>query len=269
MWRTLLSLFVLVGGIGNLYPETLFAKDVRPETALRAGLTADVDHVTYGASFVLNNGQNVRLLGIKVPKPDESPFMKQAEPFGFAAKSYVEQFVKGHHLTLYFDKTPQDRYGRLLAHVVRDDGIWLQKAMLESGLARVYSFPDNRWGVRTLLSFENQAREDGHGLWSLPYYRVRTVDTLDGTTGSFQLFEGRVLHQNQGRGTIYLNFGKDWKQDMTVKIGKSWRKAFEHDGDMPDYSGNRVRVRGWIQSRNGPLISVTHPEQIELLSDKK
>jgi hypothetical protein len=28
-----------------------------------------------------------------------------------------------------------------------------------------------------------------------------------------------------------------------------------------------VRVRGWIEWRNGPMIAATHPEQLELLPD--
>jgi len=27
-----------------------------------------------------------------------------------------------------------------------------------------------------------------------------------------------------------------------------------------------VRVRGWVERRNGPMIDVTHPEQIELIA---
>jgi len=26
-----------------------------------------------------------------------------------------------------------------------------------------------------------------------------------------------------------------------------------------------VRVRGWIEWRNGPMVAATHPEQLELL----
>ena len=29
--------------------------------------------------------------------------------------------------------------------------------------------------------------------------------------------------------------------------------------------GKRVRVRGWIDERNGPAMDLTHPEQVELL----
>ena len=35
--------------------------------------------------------------------------------------------------------------------------------------------------------------------------------------------------------------------------------------DPAAWTGRRVRVRGWLTKRNGPMIRATHPEQIELL----
>ena len=36
--------------------------------------------------------------------------------------------------------------------------------------------------------------------------------------------------------------------------------------DLKRHAGEVVRVRGWLKWRNGPAISVTHPEQIEVLT---
>ena len=36
---------------------------------------------------------------------------------------------------------------------------------------------------------------------------------------------------------------------------------------LDSYEGGRVRVRGWLKSFNGPMIEVTHPEQIEILKE--
>jgi hypothetical protein len=33
--------------------------------------------------------------------------------------------------------------------------------------------------------------------------------------------------------------------------------------DLASLEGQRVRVRGWVESWNGPAIEATHPEQIE------
>jgi hypothetical protein len=43
-------------------------------------------------------------------------------------------------------------------------------------------------------------------------------------------------------------------------------RTFRREGiDLLATAGQRVRVRGWIRSYNGPVIDVTHPEQIQLI----
>ena len=51
-----------------------------------------------------------------------------------------------------------------------------------------------------------------------------------------------------------------------MAIGAPARRLFAAAGLAPDsLKGRRIRVRGWLRSRYGPLIEATHPEQIELL----
>jgi micrococcal nuclease len=41
-------------------------------------------------------------------------------------------------------------------------------------------------------------------------------------------------------------------------------RVFAKEGiDVAAYQGRRIRVRGWVESWNGPMIEITHPEQIE------
>jgi len=69
----------------------------------------------------------------------------------------------------------------------------------------------------------------------------------------------------ESRGRIYLNFGQDWRTDFTAAIAASDRDSFTgSDIKLPDLDGRVIRVRGWLERRNGPMIDVTHPEQIEL-----
>jgi len=238
---------------------------LEPQQDLRKGPTVTVTHVGYGASFDLSDGKRVRLLSLRVPKPNAPPFERYAEPLGEQAKEFVEDFVKGHSITLYFDKNDTDRHGRWLAHVVRDDGVWLQKALLEAGLARIYSFPDNRWGLQDMLQMEAHARQANRGIWALPHYATHSPLSAHKAIGTFQIVEGTVLHQNSGKKTIYLNFGKNWKTDFTIRIIKRNHKYFT-DG-IPEMQGKRVRARGWVIDRNGPLMDISHPEQIEILKD--
>ena len=69
------------------------------------------------------------------------------------------------------------------------------------------------------------------------------------------------------RGRAYLNYGADWKTDFTVSIAPRHLKLFRASGvDILSMQNQRLRVRGWIVRRNGAMIAVTHPEQIEKLT---
>ena len=161
---------------------------------------------------------------------------------------------------------------RALAHLFRQtDGVWVQRAMLVQGMARVYSFPDNRSAVAELLDAEGIARAAGRGIWSHPFYRIRAPEQLADAIDTFQLVEGHVADAARVRGRIYLNFGADWREDFTATVAPRDRRLFEREdrllGRQPidDLAGRQVRVRGWVKSFNGPMIEVTHPEQIEWL----
>ena len=82
----------------------------------------------------------------------------------------------------------------------------------------------------------------------------------------FELVEGVVVAATIVRGRAYLNFGPDWKTDFTASIDPRDRRLFDDAGfDIEALQGHRVRVRGWVESWNGPMIKVSHPEQIEVL----
>jgi hypothetical protein len=77
--------------------------------------------------------------------------------------------------------------------------------------------------------------------------------------------EGKVWSVRESGGTIYINFGRRWTQALTVTISKRDESAFTAAGVEPKkLEARRVRVRGWIEERNGPRIEATRPEQIEL-----
>jgi hypothetical protein len=50
-----------------------------------------------------------------------------------------------------------------------------------------------------------------------------------------------------------------------VTVLKRYRRDFAAAGvDLKDLEGRRLRVRGWVELRNGPLIQASAPEQIEI-----
>ncbi|HEY9080403.1 MAG TPA: thermonuclease family protein [Magnetovibrio sp.] len=236
-------------------------------SSLTDGGQAVVKDVVDGDTVVLDDGRQVRLVGIQAPKLPLGRPNYPVWPLAEEAKAGLSDMILNRAVALHLAPTPEDRHGRVLAHLIRaDDGMWLQGEMLKRGLARVYTFPDNRTLGGELLDFERQARGDVRGIWALPYYALRTIDNVRYDVGTFQLVEGRVLDVAKVKKRIYLNFGADWRSDFTVKVETRNEKLFEDAGiDLLALKGKRIRVRGWIKSQNGPMIELDHPERLERL----
>jgi len=248
------------------------AQDGGLPAGLVAGGQARVASLVDGDTLTLDDGRIVRLVGIQAPKlPLDRPGF-EPWPLADAAKAALAELAVGQAVKLYYGGARLDRHGRLLAHLVRRDGVWLQAAMLERGLARVYSFADNRVGVAAMLAAESQARTAGRGIWSDAFYAVREPAVLaahpEADENSFQIVRGRVLDTGEARGKLYVNFGGRWKTDFTLEVPARVRRQFADDArlDPARLAGALIEVRGWIVERNGPMISISHPEQIVFLT---
>ncbi len=235
---------------------------------LADGGSARVVAVVDGDTVRLDDGRELRLVGIQAPKlPLDRPNFG-AWPLAETAKERLEALAGGRRVHLGYDGRRLDRYGRVLAHLVTEGGVWLQGEMLRLGLARVYSFADNRALVPKLLAQERRARAAARGIWAHPYYAIVDQAKAGDATGHFALVEGRVLDAAVVRGRGYLNFGPDWRTDFTATVAPADMRLFRReDIDFASYEGRRVRVRGWLRSFNGPMIEVTHPEAIEVLEE--
>lgn len=241
---------------------------------LPAGLSAPrwerVASVVDGDTVLLEGGGEVRFVGVQTPKLPLGRANFSTWPLAPEAKSAVEALLLGREAGLTFAEggRREDRYGRALAHLVTREGVWVQGRLLELGLARVYSFPDNRALVAEMLELERAARRAGRGIWGHPFYRIREAraGALWPLLDSFQVIEGEVREVFSSSRNTYLNFGEDWKEDFSLQIPRDVRDEFKQAGvELESLSGRRVRVRGWISAYNGPLIRMTHPEQLELL----
>lgn len=235
--------------------------------ALVGGGSATVVEVLDGDTVTLADGRRVRLVGIQAPKPPLNRPESERWPLAERARVALEELCRGATVTLAYGGRRIDRHGRTLAHLYDSNGRWLQGEMLSRGLARVYSFADNRALVAEMLALERAAREAGRGIWSEPYYGILDARAIGPGTRGFQIVEGRVHDVALLRGRGYLNFGADWRTDFTLGLDAASLRRFAEAGiDLRSLQGRRVQARGWLRSFNGPMIEVTHPEQIEVLS---
>jgi micrococcal nuclease len=232
-----------------------------------------VTEVVDGDTVILDSGLVVRMIGTQAPKLPLGREGYPTWPMAPEAKAELEELALNRSVTLGYGGEEVDRYDRALAHVFVEDGddaVWAQHYMVENGLARVYSFPDNRACLGQLFAAERQARAERLGIWTDPYYSVRMADRpaeLLDRVGGYELVEGQVLLAEKSGSRVFLNFGRFWKEDFTAVIEAPALRLFGDDGlDPLTLEGALVRVRGWVDDRDGPRIEVTHPEQIEVLA---
>lgn len=209
----------------------------------------------------------VRLVGIQAPKLPLGRKDFKTWPLAHESRDALVELIQDQRVSLHVGGSSTDRHGRHLAHLRRADGLWLQGEMLRLGWARVYSFPDNRHVVDAMLSLEREARGTASGIWAHHNYAIRTPGAANDLIGRFEIVESRVLAADVHKGTGYLNFGEDWRTDFTLVIRKRALALFKEAGiDIGNYADQDIRARGWLKERNGPMIEITHPEQIEVIS---
>jgi len=239
-----------------------------PPDQLLHGGTGPVATIVDGDTVRLKDADaDVRLVGIQTPKLPLGRKNFKQWPLADEARAALADLVRGHAVTLRLAPTPKDRNGRVLAHIMRDDGLWVQAEMLRLGWARVYTFPDNRRFAQEMLAAEGEARAAKRGIWSHDYYAVRPTDPtiLARDVGTFQIVEGRVVSAAKVRGRVFLNFGDDFKTDVTATIPPDVLPLFTKAGVDPLMLKDKtVRVRGYVRNYNGPSLDLTHPEQLEI-----
>jgi endonuclease YncB( thermonuclease family) len=231
------------------------------------GGSAVVESVIDGDSLTLADGRTVRMVGIQAPKlPKGRPNFAEW-PFAREAEAALAELVQGRTVALDFGGTREDRYGRVLAQLVRDDGLWVEGELIRRGLARVYTFPDNRAGAAKMLALEREARGEKRGLWADPFFAIRTPEEAGRYIGDLQLVEGKIVDGAKTQNAVFLNFGADWHTAFTLRINSEALRLFRADKVDPlTLIGATVRVRGYIRrDRERAIMDVTHPEEIEKL----
>ncbi len=228
----------------------------RVAAARPASGTARVVGVDVGFRLRLADGRTLRLAAVGGPEPAAVPAQLIAA-------------ATGRVVSMHPAAVPVDRYDRVVAHaVVVPGGAWLQELLVGTGAAWVHTRLGERALAAELLAAERAARAAGRGLWGAPRHRVLAPGQTARHLGRFRLVTGRVIRATRVRGTVYLNFGADWRRDFTVRLDRAAvRRLGAADLDPLALAGRLIRVRGWLVWRNGPEIAPTHPERLELIDD--
>ncbi len=203
-------------------------------------------------TLVGRDGQRWRLAGVQIV--DEA---------GTAA---LIQALGGRELSAFGDQRLLDRYETLWAQLWLGD-TWLQALLIEAGVAVAWPREGQTACFGALRALESVARAAKRGVWR-DWPRSVTAPKQLGTLarGQFVLLEGRVKSVGKTSSRTYLNFGDDYGSDTSAVIERKHLKRFRSAGiELDKLAGKDLRLRGFLDHRNGPSLTLAFPEQIEQL----
>lgn len=209
-----------------------------------------------GDTILLDNGERVRLLGINTPEVDRPN--KIGEPGGNEAKRWLRRRLMGRAVRLEQGKEPWDKYQRLLAHVFADNGEHINLALVEAGLAFLDIHPPNLKYTRVLIQAQNRAERATRGIWGMPDYRPRPVETLNArpVRRGWQRLTGSPFAIVANKRYFRLRFS----DRFDVRVAKENLNLFP---SLETYLHRPVEVRGWLSRRRGRYsIFVRHPSAL-------
>lgn len=124
-----------------------------------------VRYVIDGDTLILQNHQRVRLIGVDAPEISHRRYGKKGDPFGDQSRAFLASLVQGREVRLENGREEFDRFGRRLAYVYLPDGTFVNRKLVEEGMARAYrKFP---FEFRDeFIGLEKQAAHEQRGLWS-------------------------------------------------------------------------------------------------------
>ncbi|WP_143117844.1 thermonuclease family protein [Hyphomicrobium facile] len=270
-WRGSAAIFGVLVLLG-VHPRAVAADDNQAQTCtLEPGPIRTVTRIVDGETIILDDGKVVRLIGALAPRARDANAAHGAWPPEVDTIRALSDLVLAKKIKLAFAGRRIDRYGRTLAHVFVDDHgqqSWVQGALLAKGFARAYGFPESFTCSAELLAHEAEAREKRLGLWNNGVYRTLPADRAGEVMkqrGKYVRVTGTVASIGRTKSAAYINFSNDWQTDFTARVDKKVLAANpEFDRALDGLTGKTVVVRGWIERRNGPMIDIADPSQLEM-----
>lgn len=234
-------------------------------------LTRVVVKVPSADTLTLDDGTDVVLIGALPPVNLDAASVPATPPWPPAelSRQALETLTAGKSVGLAFAGRRRDRYARHLAHVFLErDGerIWVQANLIASGHARAYALQGSTACLNGLLDHERSARAVKAGHWATGIFQDQDAHApraLARYHGTFQTIEGRVDHISTINGQTVLDFNPDHRQGFSVWIGPTTRRSTS--AVAAGLIGRRVRVRGWIELRRMPRLTLATAAEIEPL----
>lgn len=151
-----------------MVPEEVAINDPFLKTEASATLHP-VANIVDGDTIIVDisgKDETVRLIGVDTPETVHPS--KPVQCFGAEASARTKSWLSGRSVTLVTDPSQgeRDKYGRLLAYVWRDDGLFVNRSLVSEGFAFEYTYNLPYRYQTEFQAAEASAREGKKGLWA-------------------------------------------------------------------------------------------------------
>lgn len=232
---------------------------------LEPGGESTVLAVSSPLTLHLADGRQVHLAEVLSPASAEGAVL----PGSPGATAYLRAHVLGHKVEVRFGGKRQDRYGAAVAHVFVAGGqpLWVQEGLISEGVALAFPQLDNHACFEQLARLEERARNANRGYWGLALFKIlpaRDARQLLSAVQTYQIIEGEIAFITHAGARTILHFSEDNPAGLTATIEPATLKRLSEQS-LENWQGKPVHIRGWIERKKGPAVTITQPEQIELL----
>lgn len=257
---TVLKKASLVGAFFLLLSSQVYATTKYCSLAEAPAEFVTVQYVVDGDTLRLQDGRNVRLIGINAPELGGRG--RTAEPFAVLASRHLTAVIKSSNakVALQLGEPSHDRYGRVLAHLYDRKGASIEEQLVAAGLAYHVVIAPNAELAECLAQAERYAQEQRLGLWKTA--RFTAAQNLQ--QGGFTLLQGRIKKVQRNRGGVWLELG----HSVTVNIPISALPSFKAVR-FEQWQGRTVQTRGWVSDRKRQhskyarwRLTVSHPSML-------
>jgi len=228
---------------------------------LDAAVAARAAEAVDARSVRLDDGRVVRLAGLE-------PFtllLADTDAAEAAMRDRLAALVSASDLEVQAISPDLDRYGRVRALIVAG-GALAQETLAGEGLAIAFAGEEAPPCFARILAAEAEARSARRGYWSAFSVPAASPEALRPRRGRFAIFEGTIRSVGTRRATTYLDFGVRWTEDVTLEIDAAERAAFGGPEALEKLAGARIRARGFLEEKSGPMLKVHSPTQLEILA---
>lgn len=211
--------------------------------------------------LLLADGRVVRLAAVTVASGEAGDVS--------AFRAMLARASVGREVVVASAAPDADRYGRIagMVRLAQDEGATrpgLQERALREGVAVALPEAGYLGCMAGFFLEEWPARAAKRGLWARLPVNAHDPDAVRAQIGRFTILAGRIAGVGNGRAVDYLNFGRVWRKDTTLRLTAESRSALEQAGVVVGaLAGHPVTARGVVFEAGGPAIDIRWVEQLE------